>query len=185
MLEHQPLSVFIASDTLPLLPSKVARATLPQEYDLVRLIQNVKNHHRSWDANTPACEWRGTVCDAQNVVEIGWKLSDLHGELNWKYLPQELQILSLHTNALSGEVPFDQLPSTMLHLCLFFNKFMGTPNFLFLPPRLSYLSISMNQFDGQANFSSLPTTLNYLYVRDNEGLSGTLPIESMSRVGFS
>ena len=68
--------------------AKVSSITVPQEYDLIRLIQNMQERPPSWNTDTPACEWEGVECDEKNQVkEFSWCFENL-GFLVWKYLPQ-------------------------------------------------------------------------------------------------
>mmetsp|Transcript_9194 Transcript_9194/g.12402 ORF Transcript_9194/g.12402 Transcript_9194/m.12402 type:complete len:214 (+) Transcript_9194:47-688(+) len=172
-----------ASDTTPSYhrgPSKVRGVSIPQEYKLARLIDDIEHNFPSWKESTPACKWDGVKCDEQSqIIHLKWGGRDLEGQLNWIYMPLLLQSLELWRNQLTGEVPFDSLPPTLESLVLHDNEFNGNPNFLHLPPPLKALNIRYNRFKGLVAFFSLPSSLRRLDLRGNIYLEGTLDVKGL------
>ena len=70
--------------------AKIRSVSLPQEYDLARLVESANKKLPNWDTNTPACEWNGIeCCEKKRVKAISWYFIDLV-TLNWKFLPSSL-----------------------------------------------------------------------------------------------
>ena len=159
---------------------KVTGASLPVEFDLMRLTQNVENPDTTWSTNTTACMWRGIACNtADEVITIDWINFKLRGELHLKYFPVTLKRLYIHHNIFSGDFSFEISPPVLVSMIIAGNNFNGTPNFCSLPPMLEYLSMSNNKFEGRVDFSSLPLTLNEMYLNSNLKLQGTLDVSGV------
>ena len=164
--------------TSHLKPKKVSGVSVPQEYDLVRLLKDVENSHSTWTTTTPACKWSGINCNAAGIIQvIDWRSYGLRGSLDWQYLPNQLIWLILRKNKLTGEVPFKSLPSTLVCLSLQNNRFSGNPCFKSLP-LLKSVSLSNNQFEGWVDFDSLPNSLKDLYLSGNSKLRGSYVLPS-------
>ena len=121
-------------------PSKVRGVSLPQEYELARLIQNVETQHPSWSTATPACQWHRVKCNQEKKVsEISWSHSSLSGELHLSCLPLSTTLFSVADNKLTGSVDLTHLPEVMHRLNLSRNRFSGHPDLTRLPHKMEEL----------------------------------------------
>ena len=159
-------------------------ASLPQEYKLLKFIENVSNRHTSWDADIPACEWDGVTCNEEGkVVKIDWSLRNLGGTLEWKHLPDTLLEIRMYSNKLSGSIVLEDLPPGLEYLSVGTNRFTGCVNLQAMPKTMKKLLIGNNELGGSVSFCHLPDKLFFLYLADNANLSGTLmPSELSSRL---
>ena len=156
--------------------AKISSVSVPQEYDLIRLIQNVQNRHPSWDTNTPAGAWAGVVCDERNqATHITWSNYKL-SSLVWKYLPSSLLTLHVLSSELCGELPFVLFPPSLEVINLYNNKLTGNLDLLRLPPLLENLDVEKNMFFGVVDFSSLPSTLADVKLSRNSELKGVFDV---------
>ena len=157
------------------------RAALPQEYKLLKFIENVSNRHTSWKADTPACEWDGVTCNEEGkVVKIRWQNRLLEGSLEWKNLPDTLLELSMHSNNLFGSIVLEDLPPHLEYLSLGTNHFTGGVTLQAMPKTMKKLLIGNNELSGSIRFGDLPDNLCFLYLADNADLSGTLMPSELS-----
>ena len=159
--------------------AEVRSVFVPQEYDLVRLIENVEKRHPSWDTNTPACEWNGILCCEKQVIGIAWSFTDLES-LIWKYLPLSLMSLQAMSAQLRCELPLEMFPPTLLHIYLYSNKLIGNLDLLQLPPLLEVFDVQSNYFFGLVDFSLLPTSLTDLTLSWNSELKGAFDVRLCS-----
>ena len=156
-------------------------AALPQEYKLLKFIENVSNRHTSWKADTPACEWDGVTCTEEGkVVKIRWESRFLEGPLEWKHLPDTLLELHMELNNHFGSIVLEDLPPRLEYLSLGNNRFTGGVNLQAMPKTMKKLLIGNNELSGSVNFCNLPNNLSFLYLADNAVLSGTLPHSGVS-----
>ena len=114
-------------------PSKVRGANLPQEYELVRFVENISNWDPSWTSSTPACDWTGVSCYNSQVRYIRWSYRKLGGSLQWKYLCDTTREFRAWRNELTGSVPLDVLPSEMKAIDISSNGLSGKMNLSHLP----------------------------------------------------
>ena len=151
------------------------RASLPQEYKLLKFIENVSNHHASWEAGTPACEWDGVTCNQEGkVMGIDWAARKLEGSLEWKHLPDTLLKLRMSSNKLSGSIALEDLPPHLEYLSLGSNNFTGSINLQAMPRTMKKLLLGNNELSGSVSFFNLPEDLSFLYLADNAGLWGDM-----------
>ena len=177
---------------------KVRGSSLPQEYELARLIADVRNSHSSWNVSIAACKWQGVTCDEElRVTQIYWtkrlwneyltyvkvNLKPLAGPLHWHYLPRTLLRFSVASNKLIGTVPLDSLPPDLLFFYASDNTFTGELNLTSLPLTLKGLSLKANMFEGCVDFTQLPPNLTFLTVSGNE-LSGIVDLSSLPDTMF-
>ena len=166
---------------------KIRGSTLPQEYDLSRLLQNFEILHPSWNTLTPACEWQGITCGSDfphlcvsnsQVTQIYWNEMSLRGSLQWDYLPLSVHSFHIGNNWITGSVPFHTLPSHFTCLQLLNNQFTGPVDFVRLPQSLRNLCLNSNLFYGEADLTHLPPGLVSLQFSSNK-FSGTLDLCSL------
>ena len=184
------------------LAGKVRATNFPQEYQLSRFIEDVKNPHSLWNSSNHACDWKGVTCqDDLQVTGIDWRDMDLKGSLHWDWLPYSLLSFSGTHNKLSGEVVLNTLPphlsyfdatknffSGKLDLCHFThslqhflintNKLEGSLDLTQLPPHLEHLGISRNKFSGAVRFDRLPPSLLYFDLSHNT-FTGPLHVQNL------
>ena len=152
-------------------PAKVRGVAWPQEYDLGLLIKNITRTHPLWSEETPACDWDSVQCDKNgNIDALLWHFKQLHGTVNWRYLPVTLAVLRLGINSLEGEVLWDSFPQKLHTISLSGNFFTGQPNLSMLPNSLKVLHMSANRFSGVVGLSNLPPHMNTLFMVDNQNL---------------
>ena len=160
-------------------PSKVRGVSLPQEYELARLIQNVETQHSSWSTATPACQWHRVKCNQEKKVsEISWSHSSLSGELHLSCLPLSTTVFSVADNKLTGSVDLTHLPEVMHRLNLSRNRFSGHPDLTRLPHKMEELYLIQNQFSGNVCLTQLPTNLRIMALNRNH-FEGTLDLEHL------
>ena len=157
---------------------KVRKSTLPQEFQLFRVVKNVRNTHSSWLDTVPICEWSGVICEDGQAKEIYWGWRDLSGTIDFESLPHSLNAFSVCTNDLSGNVAFENLPQVQ-YFSLTKNAFSGTPVIEYLSNNLIVLFLSYNDLEGFVDFTTLPTSLKELWLRANEKLTGDLDIPKL------
>ena len=184
--ETQQTSVLSNRDTLTLngtqstRKGKIRGANLPQEYELAQAIQDIDSHvpQPSWKTITPACLWKGVICDdRETVYKIQWCYFDLSGSMRWNRLPRTLKSLDLSANKLTGTLPCDVLPPQLLNLCLFKNELNGELDFTHLPGTLIEIWLADNKFEGCIDLSSLPDLRTLRIQRNN--LSGEVCLHSL------
>ena len=159
--------------------AKVSSTNLPQEYELDRLVKDIKNAPISWSTNTPACSWHGVQCSVQDELqEICWEAMKLRGTLQLRYLSKCVKHFSVSGNQFYGEVSLDDLPPRLVTLRLDDNKFQGPVNLSALPSTLQRLSLNYNKFTGEVCLINLPQNLEKLYLSDN-GFSGELDLTQL------
>jgi len=164
------------SDSSVLKPGKVQGSSMPQEYNLMRLIQNIENPRPSWNTSTPACEWEDVSCDQSSMVtEINWEVLHLRGLLCLEYLPDSIIDFHASENALFGSVRLDYLPGPLELLNLSENAFSGAVDLVSLPSALRSLYLDENMFTGSVVLNSLPSQLRILNLAANK-LTGTLDL---------
>ena len=160
-------------------PSKVRGALLPEENDLLRVLQNTSFIMPSWTNEVPACDWRRVSCDdKRRVSRISWYELHLIGELHWSFFPMHLKSIDLSSNLLHGQVPFDVLPVELETLNLSGNKFYGKLDFTCLPPTLRALLLRQNEFDGAVALPTMPKSLQKLSLSMNK-FTGTLDFSNL------
>ena len=156
--------------------AKIRSVSVPQEYNLARLVESADKKHRTWDTNTPVCEWYGIeCCEKKRVKAISWRFADL-GSLNWKYLPPNLESLEVMKAHLRGELPLEMFPPSLVYIYLYYNKLTGNLVLLRLPPSLEVFDVQSNQFFGIVDFSLLPTGLSELTLSWNSDLKGAFDV---------
>ena len=156
--------------------AKVSIMNLPQEYQLARVLADVKDLHKSWSTETPACKWAGVKCNERGeVTYIAWEFS---GRPNLKYLPRSLVHLYLWRNMLTGCVELVDLPIGLEMLNLSHNRFNGEVDLTSLPPNLRGLYLGYNMFTGQVCVSKIPTSIRNLYLQEN-AFSGCFDLTSL------
>ena len=179
---------------------KVRGVSLPQEYDLARLIAEVHMGYTTWTSKTPACSWKGVKCNKDgNVVDIYWSGYDdfMKGFLRWEFipttvlhfsvadnelygplsihdLPRALDTFDASYNALQGSIDLSALPPELDTFNVQWNSLSGSIAFAKLPSTLTTLNLSSNRFSGEVEFSSLPKNVAELYLDNNSELSGTV-----------
>ena len=139
--------------------SRVGRANLPPEYELVQLIEDIGKKHSTWNPSVPACEWKGVKCEGSCITKIDWIGQSLFGSIRWPWLPQSLQIFLVSTNQLTGTVELDALPSGILHFNVMDNAFSGKLELQHLPQTVKRLNFSYNQFEGEVDLQSAKKTV--------------------------
>ena len=164
--------------------ARVRGATLPQEYQLCRALQNVSFCDHSWTTETLACEWLGVVCDENlKVIEIEWALRSLDGIISWRDFPHTLRNLYLgnyvgwgaEVNHLTGCLPMHELPFSLRELGIANNQFDGTLDLQNFPKELEHFDATNNSFVGSVVLHALPITMTHLYLGENS-LSGTIDL---------
>ena len=173
-------------------PISIIRASkvntnLPQEYELARFIEDMKNPDPSWNTSTPACEWNYVHCDdSQRVTKLDWKwVRKTHrsalvaaGILRWEWLPRTLLSCDVYHNLFTGPVSLDVLPPLLISLKLSWNKFTGSLDFVHLPPMLEELRLNKNEFEWRVDLTQLPQNLRHLDFSENN-LSGHLQLSCL------
>jgi len=160
-------------------PSKVRGASLPQEYELARLIQNVETQHPSWSTATPACEWCYVECNQEEKVEeVSWSHTSLSGELHLSYLPFSVKIFDVSDNQLTGSVDLTHLPEANCRFNLSRNRFSGQADLTKLPNEMEELYLIQNQFSGNVCLTQLPIHFLILALNGNQ-FEGTLDLEHL------
>ena len=182
-------SCFHASDIVRVpcrLPSKVRGANLPQEYELERVVRNIENPHRSWNASTSACEWNGVTCDQDmHVEDIHWSFKDLslfefhECSFGFEFLPQTIRSLDIGRNELSGPVQLDLLPSNLNILKIGHNKFDGGLDLTRLPCTLEHANFNKNRFEGNVDLTLLPPSLREF---SSNTLSGDIVLDVLPQI---
>ena len=163
------------ADVSSIRKGKVRGASLPQEYDLTRVVGGIDDLHRSWNTETPACQWDGVHCRSfPHVVSMAWSTRRLQGTVALQYLPTTLQTLYLNANHLHGEIILTQLPSQITYVNLSENKFIGSLDLTRLPSSLGNLFLDTNRFSGEVMLECLPSRLKAFSVRCNSGLCGSV-----------
>jgi len=105
-------------------PSKVHSVLLTVEFVLLQFIENITNPHTSWTGDTPACEWRGVVCEEkQKVTKILWFSMNFQGKITWSTFPCSLRYLDLFDNELTGHVDLTHLSEGLNELWIMQNYF--------------------------------------------------------------
>ena len=154
--------------------AKVSAANLPQEYQLVRLLEKVHNLDESWSLHTPACEWKGVSCnERQEVSHVRWSVLDLSGTMNLVHLPHSLNNFDVPGSALEGTVPLTRLPSELRSLALYENRFAGELDLTSLPYCFEDLTLHSNRFNGTVCLTSLPASMQSVNLCENR-LTGHL-----------
>ena len=163
-------------------PAKIRGVTLPEEYELARLIQNIENPLTSWNTHTPACSWEKVECNSeQQVLKINWSLTKLHGSLHAEHIPRHLYRFDVWHNKLHGAFTFVALPSSLVLLDLSKNAFSVAPDLSHLPPMLKELILRDNRLEGYVNLSSFPVSLTHLWLYSNPELGGDLNVAVLPR----
>ena len=175
-------------------PAKIRAALLPQEYELVRLFEEVENPHPSWNVDTPANEWeaiRGSPLGTASMYYLynrekygnavrktfinGRKL---RGKLNLQYLPYSVACFHAGNNYFTGGAQLDSLPPSLELLCLSANQFEGSVDLSSLPEKLQILSLERNHFSGSVCLNRLPNSLKHLNLMEN-AFAGTPDLQQL------
>ena len=164
-----PLPGAVPSHSTLRAPGRIRGATLPQEYDLARFVENMEGLHPTWCTNVTACEWAGVTCnDMGEVTAINWTTTyALSGSVLWKYLPLTLMALHLRNSEVTGNVELDCLPKQLKTLALSDNRFFGQVDTQMLPRMLETAYFDHNEFTGHVNLSTLPPNLVELWLESN------------------
>ena len=198
-----PSNTSIVSSTL----GKVRSASLPQEYELARFVQDVElnsEFQKTWSTHVPACQWAHVSCEpnTHQVEMLLWEALSLSGTLHWKYMPTSLSVVDLSINEFNGKVAFSllapelteiyftqnhfegglklkSLPASTKHFCASYNAFSGGISLSNLPQELRTLSLERNQLTGEVDFCHLPRYLKSLDLSGNL-FEGTLDINHLS-----
>ena len=123
------------------------------------------------------------------VTDIFLNSLKLHGTLDTKRLPPDLQKLTICATKFHGSVDWSGLPRTLGKLHLVSSKFFGTLDLENLPPSVSDLNVSGNFFEGNAALTNLPRALRKIDLSKNSLLGSIclsrLPPQLESLVLFS
>ena len=173
-----------SSSKLPHQRAAKVRGNLPPEFELAQLTKDIENPFPSWNASTPACEWKGVTCgDGIHISAIYWDPKShipphlrsfyaygngFSGRLHWQHLPQSLKKFRIERNKLQGSVNLTRLPQGLTSLSLSRNMFSGNVVLDCLPQNMTYLNLGNNQFTGCLDFRHLPLTLTSLSCNDNK-----------------
>ena len=148
---------------------KVRGAKLPQEYELVQFIVDIKNPHHTWNTSTPACRWAGVTCaDHLHVTGLNWYMMALTGTPQWDSLPQTVYACNFYVNKLTGPFSTGILPTPLREIEIGRNEFMGNLDLQHLPHMLRILYCSANCFEGNVDLAHLPASLQHLSLNDNK-----------------
>ena len=157
-------------------PSKVRGAILPQEYTLLRFLSKANFSDTSWSTQTPACDWTGITCNAdQAVIHIDWSFDlfatdppDVHGELLWQHMPRTVMHFEARYQLLSGPVELPDLPPDLQEFDINNNKCDGSLEFTSLPRRIEILVLRNNMFFGTIDLTSLPVAIRTIDLSRNQ-----------------
>ena len=170
-----------SKDDAPRRAAKVRGASLPEEYRLSRMLQNVKNPLRSWSESKPACSWECVHCSGEAITRFDCQEKRLKGEVRWEELPNTLTFFSVFKNELEGTLYLSNLPLDLNILNGSYNKFEGEIDLCHLPENMHELLFSENLLSGFVNFSHLPPNLITLALRDNSGLFGEMVLDELPK----
>ena len=160
-------------------PSKVRGVSLPQEYELARLIQYVENQDPTWSTAQPACKWRQVRCNGEKEVEkMYWSSLKLCGQLQLSYLPLSTRSVDIADNKLTETVDLTHLPEAIRRLNLSRNRFLGEADLMKLPNEMEELYLIQNQFSGNICLTQLPRNLRSMALNGNQ-FEGTLDLEHL------
>ena len=160
-----------SASTSVMKPAKARGIALPQEYQLVRMFENVKDLPSTWNIDTPACEWEGILCIEKRAsfFHLTGNVRFLDGHPQWEYLPSSVTCLHLPENRLCGEINTSSLPNALTELNVRNNvKLSGEVNLGTLPSALTLFLISCNSFSGELDFGNLPATIKQLWMQNNK-----------------
>ena len=162
----------------PLLPhSRVgkARANLPDEYYLAQFLQDIQNHHPSWNTDTPACEWDTVGCNEKGEINaIRWSDQFLIGTPHWTHLSSIMcKHLDLYINRLTGGIDLQLLPINIWSFDVSFNNFGGTIYLEEMLPSLHLLNLSSCRLHGPISLYMLPPEVESVILSHN-ALAGGL-----------
>ena len=179
------MDLYVRSKDVPraplISPAKVGFANLPQEYELARLISDVKTPHSSWCTSTAACSWSDVKCNEKGQVShICWNEMNLFGTLHLAYLPQTLSTFEVEESQLSGEILLDNLPFELIALSLHKNYFTGSLDLSALPETMKWVYLCWNRFSGEVCLNMLPARLEIINVHQND-LTGTPDLTSLPK----
>ena len=153
---------------------KVRGVSLPQEFMLIRLMENIINPLPSWNPDTPAYAWEGVSCEDETIHSFICESRNITGTLRWEELPRSLIHFSVYRNKLTGEVDLSRLPPGLKSLNGSYNDFTGGVDLCHLPDTLVELLFSGNLLSGHTDFAHLPPNLRAMSFRNNVKMSGVL-----------
>ena len=171
---------------------KIHGALLPQEYELLRLTEEIENRVHtfpSWTEQTSACAWEGVECDESGQVsKLLWSSTrlgrDLYGIMKWTHTPRtvvSVDVSGYHDrNHLHGSIDVTLLPSCLEDFSVMYSRFTGFIDFTLLPSALIYFNISDNYFQGTVDTSRLPSGIRYIRI-DSNLFSGILQTTSLPK----
>ena len=160
-------------------PAKVSAVNLPQEYNLVKVIEKITNPDPTWSLDTPSCEWRDVECDEQKeIVAIYWSHAQLCGQLQFKHVPTSVLSFNAEGNKLTGDVHLVTLPSKLERINLSHNTHTGSLDLSLLPTSLESADFGWNQFSGGICLSQLPANLQRMDLQHNT-FSGKLRLHNL------
>ena len=159
---------------------KVRGTSLPPEFMLIRMIENIQNPHSSWTADIPISKWKGVMClESGDIDKIRFERSKLQGPLRWDMLPRSLTHFGVYSNKLMGEVDLSELPPKLKFLDGSYNMFTGGLDLCHLPMSLEEIFFSENKLSGRVDFSHLPHRLCSLALRHNRLLGGEMRLREL------
>ena len=165
-----------ASDSAPVRkPARVRGPSLPQEYDLARVVSNISSRDPSWTTETHACAWHGVTCVVSGQVdEIKWPAMELRGTISWCHIPVTVQTVILgkyfsweRLNKITGSLPVLELPPRLETFIIDANDMTGGIDLDELPSDLIYFGVAKNRFEGSVSLSCLPQGLTILDLQEN------------------
>ena len=158
-----------------------APVVLPQQALMEHLISGLSDSKEFKDANDNMLDihdWRGVTCNSEGDVEmIEWDEIE-EGDIDTRWVPSTVRILSIVQSEVCGSIDFLVLPEGLVELLIECTCFSDAVDLRNIRSSIRSIELESNDFSGSVHLSGLANTLEVLSLSGN-AFTGTVDLGAL------